>query len=212
LISSKTIGRLSLYRRLLTGLKAENLRNIFSHHLAGLAGGTAAQVRRDLMATGYSGTPHRGYNVCDLLDSISSFLDAPREQRVAIVGIGNMGTALIAFFSGRRPNLRLIAAFDRDPSRINRVIHGCDCYSITELAKVVKEEKINIGIITVPSSEAQKVANMLVNAGLHGLVNFAPVALRVPDNVYVDDIDMTQSLEKVAYFARLKAFEENSSK
>lgn len=167
-----------------------------------MAGVTAAQVRRDMMAVGYSGSPTRGYDVRALADSIGDFLDAPEGQGVALVGIGNLGRAIMAYFTGRRPRLSIIAAFDNDPTKIDRVIHGCRCYAFSELPEVVRSNKISIAILSVPSGEAQNVADVLVRAGVTGILNFAPMPVRVPPGVYVEDIDMTMSLEKVAFFAR----------
>jgi redox-sensing transcriptional repressor len=201
-VSQKTIGRLSLYRRLLNELAVEGVRNVYSHQLASMAGGTAAQVRRDLMSIGYSGSPTRGYEVQELIKSIRGFLDSPQVQGVALVGIGNLGRAIMAYFTGRRPNLSIVAAFDKDPHKANRIVHGCRCYGMDDLARVIREQDIHVGAITVPAAEAQDVANKLVREGVRGIVNFAPAALRVPPDVYVEDIDMSMSLEKVAYFAR----------
>ena len=206
-ISGKTIGRLSLYRRVLYGLLAEGERNLFSHQLATLVGSTAAQVRRDMMAVGYTGSPTRGYDIHELTESIGHFLDEPEGQGVALVGVGNLGRAILAYFSGRRPKLTIEAAFDKDPAKVNRVIHGCRCYPLEEAASVVRERRILIGIVTVPAEHAQGVADKLCQAGVYGLVNFAPVRLWTPANVYVEDIDMTMSLEKVAFFARERAQE-----
>jgi len=206
-VSGKTIGRLSLYRRVLYDLLAEGERSIFSHRLAELVGGTAAQVRRDMMAVGSAGSPTRGYDIQELTHSIGDFLDAPSGQAVALVGVGNLGRAILAYFAGRRPKLSIEAAFDNDPSKCGRVIHGCRCYPIEDLVKVVKDRRIAIGIVTVPADQAQDVADKLCQAGACGLVNFAPVRLLVPANVYVEDIDMTMAIEKAAYFARLRAAE-----
>lgn len=204
-VSDKTIGRLSLYRRLLNSLVSDGIANVFSHQLANMAGGTAAQVRRDMMAVGYSGSPKRGYDVRELISSIATFLDAPQGQGVALVGIGNLGRAILTYFSGRRPNLSMVAAFDSDPYKVNRVIHGCRCYPMAELATVVERLEIRTAIIAVPATEAQAVAERLIRGGIRGILNFAPVRLRVLGGVYVEDIDMTTSLEKVAYFARQDA-------
>lgn len=204
-VSDKTIGRLSLYRRLLNGLVSDGVANVFSHQLAAMAGGTAAQVRRDMMAVGYSGSPKRGYDVRELIGSIATFLDAPQGQGVALVGIGNLGRAILTYFSGRRPNLSMVAAFDSDPYKVNRVIHGCRCYPMAELATIVSRLEIRTAIIAVPATEAQNVTERLIRAGIRGILNFAPVRLHVFGGVYVEDIDMTTSLEKVAYFARQDA-------
>ena len=200
--SDRTIGRLSLYRRLLSSLLADGIKNTFSHQLAALAGVTAAQVRRDLMVIGYSGTTKRGYQVQELIGSIAQFLDAPSGQAVALVGVGNLGRAILSYFAGRRPHLSIVAAFDNDPQKTGRVIHGCHCYGLDDLPAVVAREDIHVGVITVPAMAAQAVAEMLVGAGARGLLNFAPVRLRVPHHTFVEDIDMTMSLEKVAFFAR----------
>jgi len=202
MISNRSIGRLSLYRRLLNVLQAEGIRNIYSHQLATLAGCTAAQVRRDLMVVGYSGSPTHGYEVARLIESLREFLDAPGGQGVALVGVGNLGKAILTYFAGRRPNLKIVAAFDNDPYKANRVIHGCRCYSMENLPEVARSQGIRLAIITVPAQAAQAVADALVKGGVRGILNFAPVRLRAGPRIHVEDIDMTVSLEKVAYFAR----------
>jgi len=200
--SHRNIGRLSLYRRLLYGLTQTGTKYVHSHELAGLAEVTAAQVRRDLMAVGCCGTPRRGYDVEHLIQSISELLDAPTAQGVALVGIGNLGRALLAYFSGKRPKLVISAAFDVEPAKVNRVMYGCHCYPAKKLDTVIQNNGIRVAIVTVPAFEAQGVADILVRGGVRGILNFAPVRLHVPRNVFVEDMDMTMSLEKVAYCAR----------
>jgi redox-sensing transcriptional repressor len=207
MVSERSIGRLSLYRRLLNALMNEGTHNVYSHELAGMAGCSPAQVRRDLMAVGYTGDSNTGYDVSRLLDSLREFLDSPGGQGVALVGVGNLGKAILAYFRGRRPNMEIVAAFDSDPYKVNRVIHGCRCYPMESLDAVIRGHKILTAIVTVPADAAQGVADVLVRAGATGLLNFAPVHIRVPPNVHIEDIDMTVALEKVAYFARLGALE-----
>jgi len=202
MISPKGIGRLCLYRRLLNVLQGEGVRNTYSHQLAALAGCTAAQVRRDLMVVGYQGSSIHGYEVGRLIESLREFLDAPGGQGVALVGVGNLGKAILSYFAGRRPNLQIVAAFDSDPYKVNRVIHGCRCYAMENLHEVCRSQNIGLAIITVPAQAGQGVADALVKGGVRGILNFAPVRLRLPPHVHVEDIDMTVSLEKVAYFAR----------
>jgi redox-sensing transcriptional repressor len=201
-MSEKLIGRLSLYRRLLAQLKARGESHVFSHQLAGLIGGTAAQVRRDIMDIGFAGSPARGYEIDGLIRAIGRMLDGGRREAVVLVGIGNLGRAIMAFFESRRPNLAIVAAFDAKAEKAGRVIHGCRCYTAEEMADVIAREQVRVGIIAVPASQAQAVADALVRAGVRGILNFAPVPLRVPGDVYVEEMDMTMSLEKVAYFAR----------
>jgi redox-sensing transcriptional repressor len=202
MISDKTIGRLSLYRRVIGEMLAEGRSHVFSHEIAKAAGVTAAQVRRDLMPTGHLGTPSRGYNISGLIQSISNLLDDPEQEKVAIIGVGNLGRAILAYFLGRRPNLTIVAAFDSDPGKVGRVIHGIRCYSMDQLVDVVRKEGIEVGILTVPARAAQAIADEVIAAGVRGLLNFAPVALRVPPQVHVEDLDVAISLERVAYFAR----------
>ncbi len=202
MISEKTVERLSLYRRILCQLRAEGRESILSHELAALLHGKAAQVRRDFMQLGYSGVPNSGYNVRRLIESISDLLDSPRMQGAALVGLGHLGLAILSHFSGRWRQLAIRAAFDTDPAKVNRTHHGCRCYAMDDLAPVVREQNIDIGVIAVPAEQAQGVAEALCRAGISGILNFAPVRLRLPDTVYVDTVDLTMSLEKVAYFAR----------
>lgn len=198
----RVIGRLSLYRRLLIRSLTEGSPNVYSHELAGLAGASAAQVRRDLMTIGFEGSPKRGYSRQGLIDSIGQYLDDPAGQRLALVGVGLLGRSIINYFVGKRPNLTIAAAFDIDPQRVNRVIHGCHCYPMEELQGIVRSHGISVGIITVPAGAAQSVADHLVGGGVRSIVNFAPVALRVPDGVFIQDIDITTSLETAAFYAR----------
>jgi redox-sensing transcriptional repressor len=201
-ISGKTIGRLSLYRRLLNDLAEEGVASIYSHDLAALAGVTAAQVRRDIMNIGATGNPNRGYDIANLVQGIAHFLDAPDGQTVALVGVGNLGRALLAFFAGRRPKLSIVASFDSDPAKFGRVIHGCPCYPIDQIREIAEKYAIRIAALCVPAGDAQKVAVKLADAGFKGILNFAPVPLHLPRSVYVEQIDMTMSMEKVAYYAR----------
>jgi redox-sensing transcriptional repressor len=200
--SERTIARLSTYRRLLLRSTLTTQASVYSYQIAALAGVSAAQVRRDLMAIGYSGSPNKGYKVEELVTSIGDFLDNPQGENVCLVGVGNLGRAILSFFTGRRPKLSIVAAFDIAENKVNRTIHGCRCYPLEELAAVAKRENIHVGLITTPADAAQSVAEALVEAGVHGILNFAPVSLRLPAGVYSGDIDMTTALEKVAYFAR----------
>jgi redox-sensing transcriptional repressor len=201
-VSEKTIGRLSLYRRLLDGLLSEGKHSVYSHELARMAKVSAAQVRRDVMGLGYSGSPVHGYDCRELTKCISRLLDPPKRQNAALIGVGNLGRALLAYFSGRRPNLSIVAAFDNDPVKANRVINGCMCYPVEQIAEIVEKLKVEIGIIAVPASEAQRMAETCVKAGMKGLLNFAPTPLHLPPGVYASDIDLTIALEKVAFFTR----------
>ncbi|OFW60680.1 MAG: hypothetical protein A2133_05950 [Actinobacteria bacterium RBG_16_64_13] len=201
-VSRKTVGRLSLYRRLLDNLRGTGTTHIYSHQLAHLAGVSAAQVRRDFMVIGYSGSPNRGYHVDTCLASIESLLDGATRQDVALVGVGRLGRSVLAHFAGRRPLLRIAAGFDTNPGVIGTTIEGCLVHSMDDLERVVAEKGIRIAILAVPPETAQAAADALVRSGIRSLVDFTAVPLHVPDEVFVDHMDITSALESAAFFAR----------
>jgi redox-sensing transcriptional repressor len=198
----KTVERLSIYRRLVEDLLKKGQKKAFSHEIADFAGVTSSQVRRDFMFIGTNGKANTGYDLEELLRSVESFLTSQEPDRVGIVGVGNLGRAILSYFSGRRPNIELKAAFDSDPNKIGRVIHGCRVYSVDEMPDVIKNENINVGVIAVPMNDAQNIAEKLVKAGVSGILNFAPFPLSLPGGIYVENVDLTMTLEKVAHFAR----------
>lgn len=198
----KTIERLSMYRRLLNAAKAGGQSSVYSHNLAEMSGSTAAQVRRDLMEVGCHGNPKTGYAIDDLIEQIGLFLDHPAGEPIALIGVGNLGRALLHFFAAHHPKLKIVAAFDDDPFKTGRVIHGCHCYDMGEVQNIIKAKHINVALLTVPADAAQGVAEKLVDAGVSGLLNFAPQRLRLPNHITVEDMDMTTALEKTAFLAR----------
>ena len=199
MVLGKTIGRLTLYRRILNDLFAKGIEDIRSHQLAAKAGITAAQVRRDLMQIGYEGSPKRGYDVQKLLESLRKFLDEPGGQRLALLGVGNLGRALLSYFIGRRPHLSIVAAFDVNPQLSGRVIHGCRCYPMDELESVLRAERITVAILAVPVAAAQEMAEKLVACGVKGILNFAPINLKVPEDVYLRNENMSMELEYLSF-------------
>ncbi len=202
-VSPKCISRLSLYGRLLSTGVGSTSGRVYSHELARLAGVSAAQVRRDIMGLGCSGTPNTGYDVQALGSIITEYIHTPEGQRVALVGVGNLGKAILTYFShGSKTRLRLVAAFDTARDKTGRVLHGCRCHPMEEMSDVIRRENITVGIITVPADVAQQTADALINAGVTGILNCAPVALQVPARVYVENLDITIKLETVAFFAR----------
>ncbi len=201
-LSGKTIERLSIYRRLLAAMAADGTAKVYSHHLAEKSGSSAAQVRRDLMEIGCSGNTKKGYDIDELIEAIGKVLDNPSGEPVVLVGLGNLGRALLPFFAAHHPKLKIVAAFDADPAKTGRVIHGCRSHPIEELKRIVSEEGIRVAILTVPAAAAQEVAEDLVAAGVRGILNFAPATLRLPEEVSIESMDMASALEKIAYLAR----------
>lgn len=202
ILSEKVVGRLAVYRRLLSEAADSGRTHLYSHELAARAKGTPAQVRRDLMAVGYEGSPTRGYDVRGLIAALDRVLSAPKSEKVALVGVGNLGRALLAYFVGRHPQFTIAAAFETDPAKVGRCVNGCPVHSMEQLGEVLRREGIAMAILAVPAREAQDVANRLYATGVTGILNFAPVRLWAPEGVYVEHLDMTLSLERVAYFAR----------
>jgi redox-sensing transcriptional repressor len=201
-LPEKTIERLSEYRRTLLNLQAEGKTHIYSHELARLHNITAVQVRRDIMFIGYSSLQRKGYDIRELIDVIGKILDTDQGLNVAVVGIGNLGMAVTAYFFGKRPRLNIVAAFDNNPAKVDRVISGVKCYSMAQLPDVIKDKDISIALITVPPDAANQVAEQLVLGGIKGILNFTSVPINVGPEVYLEEYDMITSVEKVAYFVK----------
>ncbi len=201
-LPGKTVERLSKYRRALHGSLAENRSYIFSHELAALLHITAVQVRRDLMLIGYASVMRKGYDVRELINRIGEVIDAPGGLNVAIVGMGNLGRAITGYFMGKRTNLNVVAAFDVDPQKVDKVVAGVKCYHLDQIKKLKSELDITIAVLAVPPDQAGKVTPLLVSNGIRGIMNFTTVPLKVPDNVFLEEFDMITSIEKVAYFVK----------
>ena len=137
-----------------------------------------------------------------LLQSISEFIDADEMQKIAVAGVGKLGRAIIDYLRGRHPTLEISAVFDIDPEKVNRVLHGCRCYRLDQIKEIVSEQQIQVAILAVPAAVAQDVAEHLVAAGVRGIINYAPVLLYLPANIYVENRDMITAVEKTAYLAR----------
>jgi redox-sensing transcriptional repressor len=197
----KTVERLALYRRLLKNQYQNGKTHVFSHQLADISGYSAAIVRRDLMNLGYYGTPRHGYEIKALLDCLDVFFQKPEVKTLILIGAGNLGRALIAYFIKDKTEYNLVAAFDQDPLKINLKYNGCPCYSLDKLPEIVAETKARVGIITVPAESAQATTDLLVKNNIKGILNFAPVSLTVPESVYVENVDLALMLEKVLYFS-----------
>ena len=201
---TKTLERLIMYRIVLEQNAGQGVTHLFSKDLADQTGSNPAQVRRDLMAVGYSGNPQKGYAVIDLIEKIRHMLEPAEGIPMTLIGIGNLGRAIVGHFNRLKPKFNLVAAFDTDENKIGRVIAGCHCYHVNEIPEVLAPYIIQLGIITVPESYAQKAADQLIAAGVRGIANFAPTPIRVPAGVYLENMQLTLTFEKVAYFARSK--------
>jgi redox-sensing transcriptional repressor len=201
-LPDKTVERLSQYRRTLLIANSTGKHYIFSHELAALLHITSVQVRRDIMLIGYSGTLRQGYNVKELIEIIGKIIDSKEGQKVAVIGMGNLGRAIIGYFSGKRTKLTVVAGFDINPDKVDKAYAGVWCYHFDMLTEIIKKENITIAVLTVPASEAASVADLLVMAGIKGILNFTPKPINMPSNVHLEEYDMITSLEKLAYFSK----------
>ncbi len=202
LLPDKTVERLSQYRRALLKTLASGKHHIYSHEIASLLHITPVQVRRDIMLIGYTGTLRHGYDVRELIDIIGTIIDSEEGTRVAVVGAGSLGSAIIRYFNGKRTKLSIVAAFDVNPDKLNKVYAGVQCYPFEKLQEVIQRENIQVAVISTPASETAKVAEALVNAGVKGILNYTTSPINVSSQVYLVEYDMVTSLEKVAYFAK----------
>lgn len=201
-LPGKTVERLSQYRRILYNSVSQGKNNIYSHELARIMNLTPVQVRRDLMLIGYSGSQSKGYVIKDLILLIGRIIDSDEGQNVAIVGMGNLGRAITSYFTGKRDKLSIKAAFDNDLQKTDRVISGVPCYHITKANEVIRENQISVAILTVAPGAAHDVANMLIEAGVKGILNYTSVPLTLPGHVFLEEYDIITSLEKLAFLVK----------
>ncbi len=173
---------------------------ISSAAIAEAAGVNAAQVRKDLSFFGDFGQPGVGYRVEELAASLRHLMGLDRERRVVIVGAGALGSALITYPGFEARGFRVAAIFDDNPAKVGHRLRGHEVMPIERLSAVTSEESVCIGIIAVPREAAQEVADLLVAAGIRAIVNFAPIALRLPEQIRVSNVDLTQQMEAFAYY------------
>jgi redox-sensing transcriptional repressor len=203
-VPEATIRRLSRYSRCLEELIRQGEKVVSSAQLATHCGVNAAQVRKDLAYFGEFGIRGVGYYATELMHDIKTILGLKKEWRLAIVGIGNLGSALLLYKDFLKQNYKIVAAFDINPaSVIGRVAEKLgkpiEILHPDQMSDVVKERNIEVGIITTPASEAQKVANQMVAAGIRGILNFAPAQINVPEGCIVKNVFFTTSLDNLAY-------------
>ena len=202
LLPERTVERLSHYRRVLKKLLTADKEFIYSHELAKLLHITPVQVRRDLMLIGHSGTLRKGYRIADLIELIGTIIDNPAKYKLAIVGFGKLGHALLNYLTDNDSNLELVALFDNNPDKIGTTNNNVICYSIDRIAEICKRYGIDMALLTLPPQFAQRVANELVNAGVKGIINYTSEILSIEESAFLEQYDMIASLEKVAYFTK----------
>lgn len=199
-IPKATITRLSLYYRQLELLEFDGYRMVSSEKLAWLCQVNPAQVRKDLGYFGEFGVRGIGYDVMDLQAEIKKILAVNRDWNICIVGIGNLGSAIMQHQNLPARGFHCVAVFDNDPDKIGKhTPTGLRIRDVRELVKCVPELNIQIGVITTIPSAAQSIADLLLKAKIHAIVNFSPVMVRVPEYCVVEHIDFTVKLDMLTY-------------
>jgi redox-sensing transcriptional repressor len=204
-IPRKAIYRLSVYLRCLQRLKANGIRTVSSEALARVAGVKSTQLRKDLAYFGQFGVRGLGYDVVELAQMTSDLLGTNSLQPVILVGVGNLGMALLAYRGFEQEGFEIVAAFDLDPKRlrdknISVPVHGLE--KMEKLGEIIAGRGVKMAILAVPAAAAQEVANTLVQFSITGILNFAPLVLHVPEEVMVNNVNLAIELENLSYFVQ----------
>ncbi len=202
-IAEPTVERLVLYYRLLSQLHNEERRVVSSQEIGEMLGLKASQVRKDLSYFGEIGKRGVGYHVDRLYQHISNILSPNRVWKIALVGVGRLGEALLGHKALRSDKFKLEALFDNDPSKVGQVICGIPCYDSEEMTEIIRRKEIEVLILTVPAGAAQISADRAVAAGtVKGVLTFATTAISVPEDVLVYRVDISVELEKLLFFLK----------
>ncbi len=194
-----TLERLATYLRFLIDLDQSSVDTISSAEVERQTGINAAQFRKDLSYFGEFGKPGVGYNVNELQSRIARILKIDREQRVILVGAGNLGSALVGYPGLQEHRFNLVAVFDNNYGKIGKPLWDLEILDVAAVREVNRKLRARIAILAVPAGAAQKVAELLIEAGIHAILNFAPVLLRVPIHVSVRNVSFLQELAVLSY-------------
>jgi redox-sensing transcriptional repressor len=199
-ISELTTNRLSIYLRCLNDLAAHGIKTISSEGLAERFHLNSAQIRKDLAYFGEFGVRGVGYYVETLQKDLTKILGLDTEHRVCIIGSGRLGTALADYYEFTKSNFSVAALFDSDDAKIGQKLGNVQIYDINRFAEVVENKAIDVAVIAVPSQNAQSVLDLVTSVGIKAVMNFAPIPLKVHDDVKLKTVDLTISLESLSYF------------
>jgi len=199
-IPRKAVYRLSLYLRCLQRLKGNSIQTVSSEALAAAAGVKPTQLRKDLTYFGQFGTRGLGYDVEQLIKMITDLLGTNSLQPVILVGVGNLGLALLSYRGFQQEGFEIVGAFDVEPDRRREKALDQPIQRMEKLPSYVKERGVRMAILAVPAISAQEVANLLVESGISGILNFSPLVLQVPEDVVVNNVNLAIELENLSYF------------
>ena len=201
-LSRASAGRLSLYLRCLEALQSEGAQKVSSSQLGESLGVSDAQVRKDLACLGNLGQPGIGYYANDLVLAIRKALGIDRTWNAVLVGVGNLARALLKYSGFQQQGFHVLALCDSDPAKIGQTIENLPVYSLERIADKIRSAEIELGILTVPAEAAQAVADQLVAAGIRGILNFAPIVLKLPPGVSLVTVDLAIQLEQLAFLVQ----------
>jgi redox-sensing transcriptional repressor len=201
-IPKAVIKRLSLYSRVLQGLEFEDRDKVSSRELATALGLNSAQVRKDLAYFGQFGVPGLGYYVSDLRTNIKKILGTDRTVRLGLIGVGNLGAALLAYGGFSRQGFEIVAAFDSDKRKVGSQRNAIPIHDVTDMQRKIRDLRIEIIVLAVPAEIAQQVCDQVVEAGVAAILNFVPTHLKVPEWVKVHYVDLSIEIESLTYYLR----------
>ncbi len=193
------VGRVSLYLRQLESFHGQGILTVSSSQLGSALGINDAQVRKDLAFFGQFGYPGIGYRIEELISALQRILGIDREWPLALIGLGNLGRALLKYRGFRNRGFRIAALFDNDPQKVGQVFDGMTVQPLESLSEVISQQNISLAVLSVPAEAAQLLADQLVTSGILGIFNFAPMPLVVPPSVSVVAVDLSVQLEHLAY-------------
>jgi redox-sensing transcriptional repressor len=180
-------------------MKMIGVHKVYSYTLAGETGVTADQVRKDFSEYGITGNKRGGYEVDDLLGKMEKIFHRNKDHNIVLIGMGNLGTSLSWYNKFVHRNMNIVATFDIDPFK-QKIRSEIPVYSMSRLKEIIDRFRVKVAIIAVPEISAQEVADELTQAGIKGIVNFAPVLLKVQDDVFVNNVNLCDELESVIYY------------
>jgi redox-sensing transcriptional repressor len=198
-VIKNSLKRIFLYRACLARLKMMGVEKVFSYTLANDTGVTPDQVRKDFSEFGIRGNKRGGYEISDLLEKMENIFHRNKDHNIVLIGMGNLGLALSKYSKFVQRNMNIVATFDIDPFK-QKIRSDIPVYSMSRLKEIIDRFRIKVAILAVPEISAQQVSDELVRAGIKGIVNFAPVLLKVPPEVVINNVNLCDELESVIYY------------
>ncbi|MFH1478770.1 MAG: redox-sensing transcriptional repressor Rex [Candidatus Omnitrophota bacterium] len=199
-IPSSSISRLSLYYRSLVSIKEASV--ISSEELSSFTGCSASQIRKDLAYFGQFGKRGLGYSIPVLKEKLSNILGIDRIWNVALIGVGNLGSALLSYKGFKEQGFNIVCAFDNDKKKLGHVKGGMKIEDIKDLKKIARSKNVSMAIIAVSGYSAKDIIDKIISSGIKAILNFAPIICKAPSHIKLLNIDLSMELEKLTYFLK----------